>query len=490
MGLKQNHLRTLLIGLTIVLTLGIQLFWNYQQYKQQKQQLVLEVQEGLDNALEAYSAEIAKTDLMAFIGDDAIELPDIANHDVHIKRLKKMNMDSIFLNIEQEYDSMGIQIKGFTKILDSTDHGVTWMQPDRINSVRVFRGRAADSVSKLQGFANQIIVSLQRDSIDLKNLDSLLQCEFRRKDLEIQFMAVEYDNDSLLQSWRSDSTKTLALSTFSKSTFLPPHHDLELRFSNPTLEILKRSLSGILLSLILSICVIASLIYLHRTINKQKQLAEIKNDLISNITHEFKTPITTTAAAIEAIRHFKADPKSTDKYLGISEEQLSKLHQMVEKLLETATLDSDKLLLQKEPSDLNVLVEKSAQRFRSLASQKTIEYTLPESPIMAEIDPFHFENALGNLIDNALKYGGYNIQIRLKKDQGKVTLEVSDNGAGIDKEQRSKIFDKFYRIPTGNRHDVKGFGIGLYYTKSIIEKHGGQITLESRKGMTRFLITL
>ena len=133
-----------------------------------------------------------------------------------------------------------------------------------------------------------------------------------------------------------------------------------MKYSNPSAEALKRSSTGILLSLLLSLAVISSLFYLLKIINEQKELAEIKNDLISNITHEFKTPIATVSTAIEAIENFNVidDKEKTQKYLSMSSVQLKKLHQMVEKLLETATLDSESLILQKESTNIVDLISR------------------------------------------------------------------------------------------------------------------------------------
>jgi signal transduction histidine kinase len=234
------------------------------------------------------------------------------------------------------------------------------------------------------------------------------------------------------------------------------------------------------------------LFYLLKIINKQKELAEIKNDLISNITHEFKTPITTVSAALEAIETFNAidDKEKTKKYLSISSLQLKKLHLMVEKLLETATLDSENLLLKKEEIDVVELVKNVSLKNELNLEQKNISFNSFKDKFTVTLDPFHFENAISNLIDNAIKYGGNKIELHLNLVLNNLEITIADNGNSIDKSQRDKIFDKFYRIPKGNTHDVKGFGIGLYYTKKIIEKHGGEIHLIPNSTNTIFKITL
>ena len=221
-------------------------------------------------------------------------------------------------------------------------------------------------------------------------------------------------------------------------------------------------------------------------------MAEIKNDLISNITHEFKTPIATVSTAIEGIKNFNSanDPSKTEKYLDISNQQLQKLHQMVEKLLETATLDNDKLLLNKETADLVQLITQLVGKYRIITPEKELLFSTNVSELDFEIDLFHFENAIANLIDNAIKYGGDQIEVNINAVLDGIEISIADNGIPIDSAQREKIFEKFYRVPTGNRHDVKGFGIGLFYSKKIINKHHGELELVPNKNHTIFKVTL
>jgi two-component system phosphate regulon sensor histidine kinase PhoR len=173
----------------------------------------------------------------------------------------------------------------------------------------------------------------------------------------------------------------------------------------------------------------------------------------------------------------------------MSSVQLKKLHQMVEKLLETATLDSEKLILKKESVDVVDLVTRISKK-HELLTDKNISYSSNVNEKLLGIDLFHIENAISNLVDNAIKYGGENIVINVNSVLNTTEISVADDGKGIDKNQQERIFDKFYRVPKGNRHDVKGFGIGLYYSKKIVEKHGGSISLQINSGNTVFKMNL
>lgn len=481
---------------TILATIGLQLYWNIQNYKVTRQRLLNEVQISLDNGVEAYYADLAKTDIFAFVSDS-----------INGMHLSKRNIsfwdhaahDSTFIEIEQDRDSVHV-FAGMKKIAQLLDSGKTISTrttmattAGKISPISVLQGKKkVDSIKGIRSLTNKIIFSITRDTLNFKRLDTLLRNELTRKEIDINYLLKHFENDSMIGSFANGVDAGFQLNTFSKSTYLPGNQKLQLFFSNPTMAVLKRSLASIGLSLVLSACIISCLLYLLYTINKQKELAEIKNDLISNITHEFKTPIATVFTAIEAIKNFNDtnDTEKTNNYLDISNQQLTKLNQMVEKLLETATLDSDKLLLNKESADLVFLLQTMVEKYQLLSDGKQLSFKANVSELSFQIDPFHFENAIANLVDNAIKYGGNTIEVNLNSLLERVEITVADNGIGIDKGQREKVFDKFYRIPTGNRHDVKGFGIGLFYTKKIVEKHEGTIELVPDTKNTLFKISL
>ena len=277
------------IAATIVITIGIQLYWNVQNYNINKQRLINEVQISLDNGVEAYYSDLAKTDFFAFVGDSTNNV-DLTHK--HASSWDHFHADSTFLEIEQRLDSVRMlgEIRGFTQMLDS-GKGITVMKPNEISTVSVFRGKSeVDSIRGLVGLTNRIIVSIIRDTMNFKKLDTLFKKELGRKDIAISYEFRHIEHDSVIGSFNEGGEEAYGLNTFSKSTYLPDAQKLQLFFSNPTLVILKRSLTGILLSFLLSSCIIICLLYLLHIINKQKELAEIKNDLISNITHEFQNP--------------------------------------------------------------------------------------------------------------------------------------------------------------------------------------------------------
>lgn len=485
------------ISATVITTIAVQLFWNYKNYKQNKQHVSNEIQSSFDNAIEEYFASIAKANFLTIIDTEVVSsdnhnpLKFNQNKVIEWANDKKHDFDSIINKVEKK-------LVGAFKYKDSNSN-ITITKSQRnlqhdgnLNArVKIIGTRTpSDSINLLRNL-NSIYISINQDSIEYLKVDSILQKQLLNKELSLSYTLNHYKNDSILYSQKKINTDGF-LSATSKSTFIRPNETIKLLYKNPFKEALSRSLAGILLSFLLSIAIITCLFYLLHIIRKQKELAEIKNDLISNITHEFKTPITTVSTALEAIRSFnsKNDKEKTEKYLSISSSQLKKLNLMVEKLLETATLDSENLLIQKEQVDINELIKNIINKNEFISSNKSISYTGPDKNIVADIDSFHFENAISNLIDNAIKYGGDAIEINVNTVLNTLEISVADDGAAIEKSQREKIFDQFYRVPKGNTHDVKGFGIGLYYTKKIVEKHGGSITLAPNTTNTVFKISL
>lgn len=488
-----------MISFTIVITIAVQLYWNYNNYLDNKQRVQNEIQNSLDIAIDEYYSNISKSNFWSVFTSDTTNvqndlfyrLPpkgqDTSHQKLKISSIEiKTDNPEEFREIPAMLDSLLIK----DSLISGTFRSVAAAENVKIAPFKIVRGQhVTDSLKVLKGIKS-VVIALTNDAIDFDQLDSIFNCQLDKKGINTNHTLVLSERDSVIGSSKLNSTP-MSLFANSKSTYLRPGQQLRAYYDDPSFIALKKSSTGILLSFLLSVMVIISLFYLLRIIKRQKELAEIKNDLISNITHEFKTPIATVSTAIEAIENFNVleDKEKTQKYLSMSSLQLKKLHQMVEKLLETATLDSEKLILKKEPIDVIDLVSRITKK-NELLTQKNISFSTNIESKMIDIDLFHFENSISNLIDNAIKYGGEQIEINVNSVLNSLEISVADNGAGIDKSQQERIFDKFYRIPKGNRHDVKGFGIGLYYTKKIIEKHGGSILLNSASGNTTFKIVL
>ena len=231
------------------------------------------------------------------------------------------------------------------------------------------------------------------------------------------------------------------------------------------------------------------------TIYRQKKLGEIRNDFINNMTHELKTPISTISLACEAL----SDPdmvkseKSTKTFVGMINEENKRLGLLVENVLRSAILDRGDMQLKLETLNVHDIIKNTVKNIQIQVKKKggTIRTELEAMDPLIAGDRIHLTNVMYNLIDNAIKYSPVEPEliIRSKNDRNGIVLEFQDNGVGISKENQRKIFDKLYRVPTGNIHNVKGFGLGLSYVKVVAEKHHGEIHVESelKKGSTFFL---
>ena len=224
------------------------------------------------------------------------------------------------------------------------------------------------------------------------------------------------------------------------------------------------------------------------TIIKQKRLSEVITDFINNMTHELKTPIATISLSSEMIMRLETDDdlEKAKKYAGIIFKENKRLETQVERVLNISTLDTENTTLNKKSLDFHeLLVEvKDTFDFNQLANGGKILIENNASVFTIQADPIHITNVVYNLLDNAVKYSTTKpvISITTKNERNHLVIEIKDNGIGIRKEDLKMIFDKFYRVSTGNIHDIKGFGLGLFYVKLIINEHNGSIDVKSKLG--------
>ncbi len=233
------------------------------------------------------------------------------------------------------------------------------------------------------------------------------------------------------------------------------------------------------------------------TIIRQKKLAEIKNDFINNMTHEFKTPISTISLATQLIQEDSSvvDNGTIQRYLGIIKDENVRLGQQVERVLQTAQMEREEIILKKKYVNMHELVQQVIDMNQPMIAAKNGELTLnlDANPSQIYVDEVHMSNVLNNLIDNAVKYSVEKpiIHVETCSDASGLHLLVSDQGIGMPKEVLGQVFEPFYRVPTGNVHNVKGFGLGLSYVKKIVVAHGGNVFVKSQLGKgSTFEITI
>ncbi len=228
---------------------------------------------------------------------------------------------------------------------------------------------------------------------------------------------------------------------------------------------------------------------------RQRRLSEVQKDFINNMAHEFKTPISTIAISAQVLRDpaIVLQPDRLANYATIIENENQRLRQQVERVLQIAQMDKDDIGLKREEVDVHSLI-KEVTDGRSVGMDATILLQLTAKNACVTADRLHLSNVLHNLLDNAIKYCDKKPEVTVSTsnpDEHQIEVVVKDNGIGIPSDEKQKIFNKFYRVPTGNVHNVKGFGLGLSYVKEIVNRHKGQVRVESSPGQgSEFYLTL
>lgn len=369
----------------------------------------------------------------------------------------------------------------------------------RIN-VRVLRQSrfAKDSLlidTLARKISDMIIVDWAGDHhFNLKTFDSTYRAELRLREVDAAYrldtiqLKPEVFRKQMVMPTRTEwpiKTPPMPINPV-KNQFL------QASFDSPAGYILRKMSGSLAGSALLLALTTWCFLYMLSTILKQKKLSEIKNDFINNMTHELKTPIATVSAAVEALQNFGAlnDPRKTQTYLGVSRDELQRLSDLVEKVLNMAVDEKKELELHREwlqPAELiQEVVGNHQLKARSGVPAKSVEIEVSSNPdhTPVQADRLHVGNAINNLIDNAIKYSPDSVRIWVTSriDARGWQLTVRDNGNGIPKAYHEAIFDRFFRVPTGNLHPVKGFGLGLSYVRQVVEKHGGRIEVSSEPG--------
>lgn len=284
---------------------------------------------------------------------------------------------------------------------------------------------------------------------------------------------------------------------FSESTIRTPSGIFKVEFDNINWLILGNISPQILFSLALTLLVIGSFTLLYRNLLLQQRLVGIKDGLISNISHELKTPITTVGVALEGLKNFKGqfDSHTSREYLEIAENELRRLTMLTERVLSASLSENGDTVFNKGQLDFGLLVEEVVQSFKLIADKKGASISISKSGDDFRVfgDKDHLSNMLFNMLDNGLKYSpkSPSLNIILSESMDTVVCSIADNGIGILESYHKKIFEKFFRVPTGDLHTVKGYGLGLSYVAQVIKSHEGSISVQSKpENGSTFIVTL
>lgn len=278
---------------------------------------------------------------------------------------------------------------------------------------------------------------------------------------------------------------------------LSPIHAYVAVFPAIRTRIAKEIAPQILFSALLTIIIVTSFVVMYYNLKAQQRLNDLKNDFISNITHELKTPVSTVSVALEALKDFNGldDPERTKEYLDIAQTELNRLTLMTDKILKASVMEAPGTSFTSETVNLHSIIQQVLASMKLVFEKEdvVIRYVQEGVDFQLRGSEIHLTNVIYNLLDNALKYSARSSTFDLQLKSSPVQLEFSirDQGIGIAKAYQKRIFDKFFRVPTGDVHNVKGYGLGLSYVAGVVRKHNGKIEVESEEGRgSQFIITL
>ncbi len=391
----------------------------------------------------------------------------------------------------QAADSLNL----FTKKNNKIDRAIEMPRKRQEHNIQTSYERTQNKAELVRNVFSDVIQGSRDiyERLDRQTLDTLLKKELRSRGITIPYQyGVKNGSNMIFSSFAVNYSPELLKKAHKMLLFpndlQPQSHFLYVYFPN-TQDFILRNMWTVFLSSILLILMIGGVFYSSvSTMLKQKNLANIKNDFINNMTHEFKTPISTISLAVEVMKdsEVKKDGNKMNRYLNIIQDENRRLGTQVEKVLQMALLDKGEVKLRLGSVDVHETIEQVLTNLSVQIEQKNgiVNLELEAENPAIEADEVHLTNIIYNLLDNANKYSPENpeITIRTENVDNLLKISIADKGIGMTKEQISRIFERFYRVPTGNLHDVKGFGLGLSYVKKMVESHNGQIFVESKLG--------
>ncbi|MFH0894278.1 MAG: HAMP domain-containing sensor histidine kinase [Bacteroidota bacterium] len=520
--MKKSLILVIIFSMTLSLIglVGIQIFWIRNAIELREQQFDVDVMDALDNTIEKLSkielANELKTKILKKINPGLL----VDNYDTLGNRMN--TGDTLKLNIVKLPTTKVMNKKrkvekkpNVNVDINHTNKGGEFLKAKEKQNA----ASPGDSTSSLVipsedemnkhfayklGVINDVLIELlskefilrTEDRINKEMIDTVLRTELLRKNVTLPYEFGVYNSiDTSMYLQKSGAYgKELQHSKyrvhlFPGDMFSGPDY-LILYFPGKARYLMNTMLSALLIAAVLLIIIALTFTYTLFGIFRQKRLNDMKNDFINNMTHEFKTPISTISLACEAMGDpdiIKTEQK-TKKYIGIIDEENRRLGILAENVLQTALMEKGQLRFRFETIDVHKIINDVIKNLALQVEKKRgriITNFNANTPVLRG-DKMHLTNMVYNLLDNANKYTPTEpiLIISTRNDEEKKGLVISfeDNGIGISKSSQKRIFDKLYRVHTGNLHNVKGFGLGLSYVKAIVDKHSGSISLESELG--------
>ncbi len=504
-NIAMNKLRwlRLLMGITILAIAAFQVYWLKENYDREKKSLEIRTSFAFREAFTDLQAKKFKLN----IREDSSRNGKVKiywegeNEDIRLHPKKEI-ISSINIIRDKYKDSLQKLMDEKKGLIISMNQTTSYSMGN--DSIRVQKNISGPSPGSDLIFSLLFGADSLQEPLTLAEIRAAVKLNLEQKGIRIPFDIIQ--TDSTGKPKRTMIREFTDRRTFVREIGDHDMNEMTVGFANPVTYTFKtgnafpyllRQISlPVLFSVLLLGITVVSFILLYKNLLKQQRLAALKNEFISNITHELKTPIATVGVAIEALKNFNAirDPQRTKEYLDISSNELHRLSLLVDKVLKLSMFENKGVELKYETLDLKDLSEEVITSLKLQAEKYRAELvTAYEGDTVLQGDRLHLLSVIFNLVDNALKYSKDNPEIRVKVtgDERMVRLSVSDNGIGIAPEYRQKVFEKFFRVPHGDTHNAKGYGLGLSYVAQVVKKHGGTIDVESRPGSgTTFVITL
>ncbi|MFD1871677.1 sensor histidine kinase [Hymenobacter bucti] len=479
----------LMAGCTLAL-LGLQAYWNYQAYQQALRSFRRDANEALADA----TRQEIRLRQEALLQRCRIWLAD-TNQFVIRARVDKKEGYTIFSLADKHpaptekrlpYDIGFQDFHLKTKRLD-TDGRAFFIK-------RFTAGAVADNVREglayfyTRALGERLHAAFRADTVHTRRLGQLYARALRQRDIPTPFR--------LVLARQSADSKELVFATSSFNTSAFGRKDMLLRawFPNPQRVYLRRMQGVLLGSVGLIGIVMFCFAYTVQSLLSQERLAALKDDFVSNMTHELKTPVATIGVAAEALEQFDLGPKASAEYLGIIRQQAGRLGALIDQILQSAVAEQAGPPLARRPLDLGPLLTHALTQIQPQLTQagSPLVYDAPPAALPIVGDAIHLTNVLMTLFDNALKHGRLGGKIRLWSGVhgGAAVVQLINEGPIIPPQYLGRVFEKFFRVPTGNRHDVPGYGLGLHYAQTVVRHHGGTIAVRSQDGRTTFTITI
>ncbi len=463
----ENYLTVILMFSSILLLLVLQFFWLQKVYKDESssfqketsmmfRNMVFDMNDSLiDQSIHRIPGDSGRIEfLKSHGGNDTLRMIER-----HATRREYFNLEDssarvqVFISSDSDHDSLERILRPLVSKIKQNHGPQTFAIKISLDSLKI--ADIENKFSKLLGSAGI-------------NLPFRVQC--------IQKPGPTPPDTRLIKS------------SSPEQVIFTPAGDYFLDFPDQHWVILQKMSPQILFSVFLTLLTISSFYMMHRTSKMQQRLMGLKNDFISNVTHELKSPIATVSVAIEALRNFKGldNPKLTTEYLDIAQNELNRLTLLTDKVLRTAVFENTGVEFKSGQIDAERLVTQVLNSLKLVLEKNQTVVTLEKegNDFVVWGGADHLANVVYNLLDNALKYSqpGAGITVRLISFPNRVSISVKDHGIGIPAEYQKKIFEKFFRVPTGDVHNIKGYGLGLSYVASVIRSHGGTIEVESEPG--------